>query len=310
MKITIAICTWNRARLLEKTLQEFCKLEIPKDLLWEIIVVNNNSSDRTDEILDQYLSRLPLVKIFEPEQGLSNARNTAIAHAKGDYILWTDDDVIVDPQWVSAYLDAFNRWPDAAVFGGKVLPWFESTPPEWLSRHLDRLGTYYALRDFGDVEFALPRNQYPFGANMAFRISALRKCSFNPTLGRKGNLLISGEEIPVIEKIRSEYGDAIWVPSSKVQHFLPKNRMTFDYLKRLHYSNGRYEIGPIKNPNPKRCISGYPFWLLRKWATAEISFRLARVFHPTSYEWLEKMIQASSYAGQLSATKEYNRKNL
>lgn len=301
MDITVAICTWNRAELLDQTLEGLRQLKIPAGTSWELIVVNNNCSDNTDEIIEKHRTALPLTRIFEPQQGLSNARNAAIYHAQGQYILWTDDDVLVDSHWIAAYLDAFKRWPDAVVFGGKVLPWFEAPPPSWLDRHLDRLSRYYALRDFGEQEFILPLGQNPYGANMAFRAQILRKHLFNPDFGRKGNLLVSGEDAQLIGQIRKNGGIVAWIPSSKVQHFLPNQRMTLSYLRRLHYSNGRFEIGAIQNP--KRCIAGYPLWLLRKWIAAELGFCLGRVLKPRSYYWLDKMIEASSLAGQLTATK-------
>jgi glucosyl-dolichyl phosphate glucuronosyltransferase len=301
IQITVAICTWNRAVLLDQTLESMRHQEIPDGVSWELLVVNNNCSDNTDEIIDKYKKELPLVRIFESRQGLSNARNTVVKHARGKYILWTDDDVLLDSRWIAAYLDAFERWPKAAVFGGKVLPLFEVLPPKWLGEHIDKVGRYYALRDFGDKEFVLRSGQNPYGANLAFRANILRQYSFNPDLGRKGDLLVSGEDAHVIRMIRKAGWSVVWIPSSIVQHFLPKHRMKLNYLKKLHYSNGLYEVGAMKNPT--RCIFGYPLWLLRNWLFCEIGYRIDRIMRPKSYRWLDKMIKASSFAGQLAATR-------
>lgn len=301
MHITVAICTWNRADLLEKTLDHLTNVIVPDGVCWELLVVNNKCTDHTDTIIERFYDKLPLKRIFEPKQGLSNARNAALTAAQGEYILWTDDDVLVDSQWIIAYLDAFKRWPDAAVFGGKVLPWFEVSPPNWLEQHLDRLGRYFALRDFGDEELILPAGQNPYGANMAFRAKVFNDYQFNPDLGRKGNLLVSGEDAEVISNIRKQGGTVVWIPKSKVQHFLPQDRMTLSYLRKLHYSNGYYEIGAIQNP--KRCIAGYPFWFLRQRIKSELLYRWGRIYKPESYFWLDQMMRASSLAGQLAATK-------
>ncbi len=133
MRITIAICTWNRAYLLSNTFAQMHKMLIPHGLKWELLVVNNNCTDHTDEVIASFSAKLPIRRIFEPTPGLSNARNAAVRAATGDYIIWTDDDVLVNEFWLSAYAEAFQRWPDAAVFGGPVTPWFADTPPKWIT---------------------------------------------------------------------------------------------------------------------------------------------------------------------------------
>src|SRR5688572_32298959 len=99
MDATIAICTWNRSDLLEKTLVHMQQLAVPAGVSWEIVVVNNRCTDNTDEILAKYIGALPLRRVFEDKQGQSHARNAAAVAARGDLIIWTDDDVLVDAQW-------------------------------------------------------------------------------------------------------------------------------------------------------------------------------------------------------------------
>src|SRR6516165_2736912 len=124
MFVTVAICTRNRAGSLRRTLESLAALQIPGDLTWEIVIVHN-STDHTDDVINKYLERLPVRRVLETRAGLSNARNQAVDTAKGEYIVWTDDDVIVDPGWLSAYAAAFRRWPEAAVFGGRIKPRYE-----------------------------------------------------------------------------------------------------------------------------------------------------------------------------------------
>ncbi len=126
MNVTVAICTWNRARLLDETLSRFRSVRVPAGLDWELLVVNNRSTDDTDEVLKKYESALPLRRLFEPQQGLSHARNCAIAAAQGELLLWTDDDVLVDADWLGQLVRAANSHPTAAYFGGPIDPWFET----------------------------------------------------------------------------------------------------------------------------------------------------------------------------------------
>ena len=102
LKLTIAICTWNRAKSLRTTLLSLQQLIVPSSSDWEILIVDNNCSDDTSNVIDQFVDLLPIRLVHETRQGLSHARNCAVGAAKGDYILWTDDDVIVDPYWLGS----------------------------------------------------------------------------------------------------------------------------------------------------------------------------------------------------------------
>ena len=113
--------------------------------------MNNNCTDETDAIIARHESALPVRRLFEPNPGLSNARNCALAKAKGELTLWTDDDVLVEPAWMASYIEASKRWPNAAFFGGPVEPWFEIEPPAWVVSNLEKLAGMLAIRDFGPV---------------------------------------------------------------------------------------------------------------------------------------------------------------
>src|SRR5215212_6049306 len=93
--ISIAVCTWNRARMVEKTLESFTRLVVPEGVNWEVVVVNNNSPDDTETVLERFAARLPLRHFLETRQGIAHARNRAAREARNDVILWTDDDVQV-----------------------------------------------------------------------------------------------------------------------------------------------------------------------------------------------------------------------
>ena len=201
--MTVAICTWNRAELLANTLRKFTELSLPNQDQWELIVVNNNSTDSTDEVLLSFKNKLPLRRIFESKPGLSNARNSAVREARGDYIIWTDDDVLVDNDWLSSYIRAFTQFPDAAVFGGPVKPWFEGTPPEWLLNSWDLVSCAFAVRDFGGEFIPLDSTNscLPFGANFALRMIEQKTFLFDPDLGVTEEKRIQGEETKVIREI-------------------------------------------------------------------------------------------------------------
>jgi len=114
MRITVAICTFNRAKLLARTLSCVEGVAVPDGIELQLVVVDNNSTDETDSVLSSFESRLPLLRLFEPKQGHTNARNTAIEHARGELILWTDDDVLVGREWIAEYARAAQSQPEAA----------------------------------------------------------------------------------------------------------------------------------------------------------------------------------------------------
>ena len=169
MLISVAICTWNHSALLRQTLEQFTHLVIPPELEWELLVVNNNSTDATDDVIASFIGRLPIRRLFEPRPGLSNARNTAVREARGEYLLWTDDDSFVDERWLAAYAEAFVRWSKATVFGGPIRPWFATPPPQWLKRVWPMVSGVYGFRDLGSIPLRFDGSaRMPFGANFAW----------------------------------------------------------------------------------------------------------------------------------------------
>src|SRR4051812_25892690 len=121
MRFSVAICTRNRAASLRRTLASIAAAAQPH-ADWETIVVDNGSTDDTADVASSFDERLPIRVVHEAEAGLSRARNAAVRVAQGEYIVWTDDDCVVDARWLTAYVDAFDRWPSAAVFGGPIVP--------------------------------------------------------------------------------------------------------------------------------------------------------------------------------------------
>jgi glycosyltransferase involved in cell wall biosynthesis len=243
MFMTIAVCTWNRAQLLDTTLREMTKLHIPEDVEWEILVVNNNCSDDTDAVIARHAEGLPIRRLFQPEQGLSHARNCAAEAARGELILWTDDDVLVDSEWLAVYADAAREYPKAAFFGGTVNPWFSTKPPAWLERNLSIFSDAYALRQYGDEPFELTTHErLPYGANMATRRAVFDSARFDTTLGRSGGDLISGEETQLFKLLLADGHVGIWAGRARVDHYIGPDRLTLGYLGSYFYGSGRSSI--------------------------------------------------------------------
>src|ERR1700679_4292126 len=144
-------------------------MEVPECLAWELVVIDNGSQDRTAEVVESFAGVLPIRRALEPEPGLSHARNRGVAEASGEYVVWTDDDVIVHRDWLAAYAAAFRCHPEAAFFGGRIDPLLEPPTPPWFRDNLDILADLTVKRDFGEHEIVSSQDsdRIPFGANYA-----------------------------------------------------------------------------------------------------------------------------------------------
>lgn len=294
--ITVVICTRNRALQLASVLDSACKLIVPVGLIWEFIVVDNGSSDNTADVVAKYADRLPIRCVREDKAGLSNARNRGVEEAKGEYICWTDDDVVIDSMWLAAYSSAFKRHPEAAVFGGRVIPLLEKPTPDWFEKaKFDwPLRALLAYRDFGKEIIALSFVDWkvPWGANFAIRQLEQKAYLYNPELGVSPMHKRVGEETDVIYRIFKEGANGWWVPESKVTHIIPPKRQTMKYLFDYSYLAGE-TFSYMRDKYPKDnylLATGNPpseyylsrFHLYRRVIKRSIQFLLATIFNQES----------------------------
>lgn len=236
--VSIIICTYGRAALLERTLLSLARVSGIGQA--EVLVVDNGSPDDTASVAkrcaEALAGQVPIRCIHEPRQGLSIARNTGIAHARAPILAFLDDDAVPVSGWLSALRQSVRAHPRAGAFGGPVQPEFETERPEWL---VGRLELPYTIVDLGDHERRYPRNLYPFGANMAVRREALGDgLRFPESLGRKGAALYSGEEGWLFSRLRKNGWPLMYVPGMRVSHFIPAERLTPEWIRKRYYYQG------------------------------------------------------------------------
>jgi glycosyltransferase involved in cell wall biosynthesis len=238
MDASIIVCTYNRAESLRCTLDALLAQEAPAVQQWEIIVVDNNSIDHTRSVIEAaQRDRLHIRYEFEPRQGLSHARNHGIACAKGEIILFTDDDVLPEPGWLQATLSGMAKY-DADACGGYIAPLWETPPPAWLT---ERFYGFLAVRTERTDDYPiLTTSQAPFGANMAFRRSVFDRVGlFDTSRGRKGNVLASGEDGEMFERILGAGLKAVFLGQSRVHHKVESFRLTKRYFRRWRFQTSR-----------------------------------------------------------------------
>lgn len=240
--LSVIICTYNRDKYIYTTLEKLAKNNLPFSE-YEIILVNNLCTDKTEEKCFSFHSQYPSVNFryfIEENQGLSYARNRGIKEAIGDMFVFLDDDAFVDVDYLANLTLRMNEYPDLSAFGGKITPFYESgKEPEWMSSWSY---SWVSAMDKGDNVVLFEENDYPIGANMGIKRGVVEQCGcFNVKLGRKQNDLSGGEEKDLFFRLKSKGLKIYYLPNVKVEHCIPEKRTTKDYIIRLGNGIGRSE---------------------------------------------------------------------
>ncbi|MDJ0947518.1 MAG: glycosyltransferase [Alphaproteobacteria bacterium] len=188
--ISIVIGTANRAKAIDCCLEHIARLVVPPDCALECIVVDNNSRDETEQVIKRRLLSLPFAGryVFEPVQGVSRARNTGVAQAAGDIVAFTDDDCIVDPNWLVAIKELYDRDPELQFAGGRV----ELFDP------LDMAETIKTSKENDVLDSISKLRGFLHGCNLTARKSALERLGgFDERFGA-GVALRSAEDIDLV----------------------------------------------------------------------------------------------------------------
>jgi glycosyltransferase involved in cell wall biosynthesis len=251
--LTICICTFNRAKSLERTLESIAKLSVPDELHWEVIVVDNNSIDETKTTACRLMAHLPLRYMFETNQGLSHARNRAIKECRGDFLIFTDDDVHVESSWVREFFAAAEHFPDADYFGGRVLPYWLDGRPMWLKDcAMDLIGGLLVHYDLGiDLRLYSQEDPTPIGANFAIRRRLFENLKpFRTDLGVRGFTPGRGEESEYLSRARAHGFKGVYVGAAVCHHFVDPVRLNLGYMYRYGIQTGITEFRLNSNRNP------------------------------------------------------------
>ncbi|MEL6555557.1 MAG: hormogonium polysaccharide biosynthesis glycosyltransferase HpsE [Cyanobacteria bacterium J06621_11] len=254
MDISVAICTYNGEARLPEVLDRLASQSIDSSLSWEVIVVDNNSCDRTAHVVGccQSLPKLGnrLRYVFESEQGLAYARRRAVQEAKSELIAFLDDDNLPAVDWLQSAYDFSQHHPEAGAYGSKIIGKYEVSPPP----DFDRIACFLAVIDRGSHPFRydkLAQWLFPAGAGFVVRKKAWRSAVIDrPALaGVSGDCLNSkGEDIETFSYLRKG-GWQIWHnPEMCIEHVINKNRLTQAYLIRLFRGVGlsRYHTRTIR----------------------------------------------------------------
>jgi len=242
---SIIICTFNRSSSLVETLESITQLDVPVGVDWEVLVVDNNSTDDTREAVARFIQagHKNIRYLFESKQGKAYALNHAINNAHGEILAFTDDDALLGRQWLQLILDTFSDLKPDCV-GGKVVPLWLDQRPDWLT---DRLLNVLAMLDLGESVHELDgkKGEMLYGVNFAFKKDFfVTHGLFNTELCSRG---AGNEDHELFERLHRNGGRAIYHPGVVVRHKVFPERMKKPYFRRWHHLVGRDRAKLVTN---------------------------------------------------------------
>lgn len=232
--ISVLIATRNRKDSIEKLL--YGMQSIQRNVSYELIVADNSTENHAAELERKYSANLPLTVIHLSKPGKSNALNEAILRAQGELLVFADDDIRPDTNWLFAYQEACSKWPEVNVFGGRIKV-NEGLVPSWIRQSYNLQTILLSEQDYGDQPRVYEFDEYPVGPNLAVRRRVLQSLirpwpeQFGP-----GTSLPVGDEIFFLQKLSAPTSqDRLYLPDCIIYHdFNLTHIRFFNALKRCY----------------------------------------------------------------------------
>ncbi|MCC6444207.1 MAG: glycosyltransferase family 2 protein [Armatimonadetes bacterium] len=231
MDISVILSTWNNSNRLRITLEAISQCKVPEGILWELVLVNNNCTDETDEVARNFADKLPILYIKEPRQGLSRAKNAGIKAARGKLIIFTDDDVKPCRDWIAIYWSAYQANPEGYFWGGPIESEFGNGN---IDEELVRLAppSVKGLSFGSDMKILSP-DEYLVAANWACPAEAIRTAGgfdistgLNPASGK----VIVGEETDLMSRLMQMGLVENYLPEAGIKHFVPEDKCSLGHI--------------------------------------------------------------------------------
>jgi len=274
LKVSVIIATYNRRECLKKCLESLAGQECDGSFSGEIIVVDNNSSDTTKEVVEAYFPNfnnsskkkpsLTLRYLFEPKQGKSYALNKGIDAADGEIVAFTDDDVVIDPKWLASIAKCFSEY-DCDGVGGRVVPIYPDHTPQWIKNNPTKLAGIVVIADYGTDTKPYSSSMDPFiGSNYAFKKEVFNKCgSFREDLG-PGLPVLLGEDVELVTRFVNQGKTLYYCGEAIVRHPVDLGRLNIKHISKWHMALGRFAAQNEMDANEQDFVTyfGIPRYLL------------------------------------------------
>jgi len=262
MRITVILCTYNRCESLATALNSVAASQVPSSVPWEVLIVDNNSSDGTRDVVEDFSDRYPgrFRYLFESRQGKSCALNRGVREASGDVLAFMDDDVTVEPSWLTRLTASLqsDRWAGA---GGRIIPLWNVKRPKWLPHSGDILAPLVA---FNPGNKAGELREPPFGTNMAFRKEVFERYGeFRTDLGPRPDNAIRNEDTEFGRRVLNGGDELYYEPAAVVYHPVTAERLTKRYFLKWWFDKGRADV--LESPeDDAHALAGIPIYLFKR----------------------------------------------
>lgn len=240
MQVSVVICTYNRCENLKETLENMTRLD-REGLSVEFVVVDNNSSDHTKQVIESFTERLPVRYLFEPKPGQNCARNRALEDVElGRLVVFTDDDVSPRKGWLKAIVSISERWPEYSVFGGKIyVIWPSVQIPKWA--HKPNIKSLcFAEHNYAESECVYAPGQYPFSGNFWVRRDLLADGRrFDESIAWHPKNRILATETMFLQQLLEEGHSILYSHNAVLGHRISPEQLSLIYLIKRAYYRGR-----------------------------------------------------------------------
>jgi glycosyltransferase involved in cell wall biosynthesis len=261
-KLSIVLCTYNNSASLALTLQEIVSCTIPTNWSIELLCIDNNSPDSTQQIIRDVKndSGIEIRPFFEEKQGLSHARNLGLSNSVGDYVLFTDDDAKIPKNWLISYCDKIDELAPDCLYSQISIIW-DQPKPWW---YIDQYRPFFVYLNYGNETLEISDFEHEFfGKNFCVRRDLLNEFGgFDPSLGRCGEKLIAGEETLIYKRLIKSNKKVIYFPEAAVGHRLKPREYELANIKKM-YSDSAYSLFHISKMTSSKKIMGRPIYPLK-----------------------------------------------
>lgn len=300
MYISIIIPTYNRSIVLDETLFSFLKIK-NHDKIFEILIIDNNSTDKTKEVAEKYSSMLPLKYFFENRQGKNYAVNLGIDKSIGNILVFVDDDITIKDNWFESILLSLQNHPEIDIFGGKVLTMWPKSTPGWVYYSSGNFPYFFRDHDFGNDEFFYTGSPFPTGANFWIRKSLIKRLniSFDEKYGPLGDNRIAGSETEFLKRMHEQGIDMLYIPTSIVYHRVLEREFRIGRLIRRFYAIGVSDVELSIVRVDARSLFGVPLYSIRQ-LVEEIFIFLYFLLIFKKDKYVNSLIKIAYYLGRLN----------
>ena len=271
VKVSLIFATYKRVKLLGLMLDSFRKLNT-QGFSYQIIGVDNCPHQSAKSTIESFIGKLPIIYLHTTEPGKNASINLGLEHAQGDFLVFTDDDIEADVNWLSSLVSAAERHPELSIFGGRILPKYPKNF-ESFDKDVD-FSNEFVRTSYGEADWAQPEGLIGaariWGANMAVRSSLFsQQLRFNPNIGPQGSNYAMGSETEFLLRAYAQGYQGLYVPDALVHHHVREEQLSIKWLAARAYrlARGRVQMKPAYDA---KCWGGVPRYLFKKYLILRI----------------------------------------